>query len=282
MKSVLYCIVSVTLYAQPVPPLDALLRKVADAAARFPVTAVHYSARETLQQKAPAPIKTKHGIQVGGSPAQQVHLDQREIVSWYGLGAPPSAPQALTEYRKVLSVDGKRMAGASAEEFERELRAAGSRDKEKLRQDFEKQGLHGTATDFGQLLLLFTKTKQSEYAFSLGASERIGADQAQVIHFEQRTGEAALKIAEGRRRIKEPLQGELWIRESDGAPLRITLTALRRQGDHEVRDEARVEYDSLASGVILPAAVVHRRFVDDELAGEDLYRYSDWHRADKP
>jgi hypothetical protein len=275
VKRLLCSLTFVIAQAQPHPDLDSLLQKVADAAARFPITAVRYSAREILQQKAATPAKTKHGVRVGGSAAQPVHLDEREIVSWYGFSAPRGAPQALAEYRKPA-------ASCSAEEFEHELHAAGDREKEKLRQDFEKQGLHGTATDFGQLLLLFSKTKQSEYAFSLGSSERIGADQAQVIHFEQRAGDAALKIAEGRRRIKEPLTGELWIRQSDGAPLRITLTALRRQGDREVRDDARVEYDSLASGVVLPAAVVHRRFVNDELAGEDVYRYSDWRQADKP
>jgi hypothetical protein len=267
------------LLAQPLfaqPDLDAILRRVADAAARFPTDAVRYSAKETLQQKAPVPAKEKHGIRIGGKTGQlPVHLDQREIVSWYGFSAPRGAPQALIEYRKPA-------ASSSQDEFQRELRGAGEREKEKLRQDFEKQGLHGTATDFGQLLLLFTRTKQSEYAFSLGSSEHIGADPAQVIRFEQRTGDAALKIAEGRRRIKEPLSGVLWVRESDGAPLRITLTALRRQGDREVRDEARVDYLALASGALLPAAVVHRRFVNDELAGEDVYRYADWRQADKP
>jgi hypothetical protein len=264
------------LFAQPDQSLDPLLRKVADAAARFPAVAVQYVARETLQQKAAATAKTtKHGVRVGGTAAQSVQLDQREIVSWYGFSAPRGAPQAIAEYRKPA-------AACTAEEFQRELRGAGEREKQKLRQDFEKQGLRGTATDFGQLLLLFSKTKQAEYAFSLGSPGRIGADSVQVIRFEQRAGDAALKIAEGRRRIKEPLAGELWVRESDGVPLRITLTSLRRQGDREVRDEARVEYDSLASGVILPAAVVHRRFVDDELAGEDVYRYSDWRQADKP
>jgi hypothetical protein len=275
------------LLAQPLfaqPDLDGILRRVADAAARFPTDSVHYCAKETLQQKAAAPAKEKHGIRIGGKADRQQppRLDQREIVSWYAFSAPRGAPQALTEYRRVLSVDGKSAAASGADEFQRELLVAGEREKEKLRQDFEKQGLHGTATDFGQLLLLFTRTKQSEYAFSLGSSEHIGADSAQVIRFEQRTGDAALKIAEGRKRIKEPLTGELWVRESDGAPLRITLTALRRQGDHEVRDEARVDYLSLASGALLPAAVVHRRFVNDELAGEDVYRYADWRQADKP
>ena len=263
------------LFAQPDQSLDPLLRKVADAAARFPADAVQYSAKETLQQKAAAPSQAKHGVRVGGTAAQSVHLDQREIISWYGFSAPRGAPQAIAEYRKPAAV-------CSAEEFQRELREAGERAKQKLRLDFEKQGLRGTATDFGQLLLLFSKSKQSEYAFSLGSPGRIGADAAQVIRFEQRTGDAALKIAEGRRRIKEPLTGELWVRESDGVPLRITLTALRRQGDREVRDEARVDYNPLASGALLPAAVVHRRFVDDELAGEDVYRYSDWRQADKP
>jgi hypothetical protein len=264
------------LYAQPGLDLESILRRVADAAARFPAVAVHYSAKETLQQKAAAPAKTtKHGVRVGGNAAQPVHLDQREIISWYGFSAPQGSPQVIAEYRKPV-------ASCSADEFQRELRGAGEREKQKLREDFEKQGLRGAATDFGQLLLLFSKTRQREYAFSLGSSERIGADQAQVIRFEQRTGDAALKITEGRRRIKEPLTGELWVRESDGAPLRITLTALRRQGDREVRDEARVDYDSLGSGVLLPAAVVHRRFVDDELAGEDVYRYSEWRQADKP
>lgn len=279
MKGFLCCLTFIgaqALYAQPGPDLESLLRKVAGAAARFPALAVQYSAKETLQQKAAAPAKTtKHGVRVGGSPAQPVQLDQREIVSWYGFSAPRGAPQAIAEYRKPA-------AGSSADEFQRELRAASEREKQKLRQDFEKQGLRGTATDFGQLLLLFSGSKQSEYAFSLGSPGRIGADVAQVIRFEQRAGDAALKIAEGRRRIKEPLAGELWVRESDGVPLRITLTALRRQGDREVRDEARVDYNPLATGALLPAAVVHRRFVDDQLAGEDVYRYSDWRQADKP
>ena len=72
-----------------------------------------------------------------------------------------------------------------------------------------------------------------------------------------------------------PLVGTLWLRESDGAPVRITVVAARRD-KVEIRDEAEVEYQEVAHGVILPASLLHRRFFDGTLHSEDRAQYAEW------
>jgi len=44
----------------------------------------------------------------------------------------------------------------------------------------------------------------------------------------------------------------------------------------EIRDEASVEYAPTAAAAVLPASVVYRRYVDNELKVENVSRYSDW------
>ena len=76
--------------------------------------------------------------------------------------------------------------------------------------------------------------------------------------------------------MNQPLSGELWVRDSDFMPLRITLNVTRREQHEEVRDEARVDYELKANGILLPASVVYRRLRNDELSVENVYEYSDW------
>jgi hypothetical protein len=76
--------------------------------------------------------------------------------------------------------------------------------------------------------------------------------------------------------VKKPLSGQLWVRESDYQPLRITLTATRQLESEEIRDEASVDYAPTAAGAVLPASVTYRRYVDNELKVENVSQYSDW------
>ncbi len=204
-------------------------------------------------------------------------MKDREIVSCYALSSFKSSPEALHEFRQVVSVDGKIVTPEdSARQKLRATLTSTDAAKKALVTDFEKSGLTIAATDFGQLVLLFTKANLRKYAFESQSTGLVGADRAIVIAFHQNAGNESVKIVEPGKQVREPLSGQLWVRESDFLPLRITLNVLRRQQHEEIRDEARVDYESKANGTILPASVVYRRYVNDELHVENIYEYSDW------
>lgn len=209
-------------------------------------------------------------------------MRDREIVSYYGFSSFASAPEALREIREVASVDGKSIeqpAGARA----KLKKVVTSRDdfrKEQMLKDFEKENLNGAAIDFGQLILLFTRSNLDKYTFELNNTGMVGADRTLVISFRQNGGGASLHISDAGKKVERPLQGEVWVREGDYLPLRVTLKAVRLDHKIEVRDEASVDYAPNSAGLILPAAVVYRRFLNDKLYVENTYQYSDWQPLD--
>jgi hypothetical protein len=161
----------------------------------------------------------------------------------------------------------------------REILTNGSdRGKKELAVQFEKANLVVSATDFSQLILLFRKANLGNYSFAARGSELVGADRSLVFDFRQGAGGEALRLSEPGKVTREPLKGQIWIREMDAIPLRITLHAASIEGGKKIRDEARVDYDARPDGMILPAAVTYRRFVDDELRVENVSQYVDWHR----
>ena len=132
------------------------------------------------------------------------------------------------------------------------------------------------ATDFGQLILLFTKSNQAKYDFTLRGSALVGADRAMILDFSQRAGAEALRVTEPGHEVREPLTGQIWIRELGFVPLRISLETSRHDGSRTIRDEARVDYEPKADGMVLPVSIVYRRFVNEELSVEGIYAYTDW------
>jgi hypothetical protein len=104
----------------------------------------------------------------------------------------------------------------------------------------------------------------------------VGTDRALVISFRQIEGNASLRISEPGRKMRIPVQGELYVREEDDLVLRITITVGRLDGTVEIRDEAAVDYSPNPSSAILPVSVLYRRFLNDRLYFENTYRYSDW------
>jgi hypothetical protein len=77
----------------------------------------------------------------------------------------------------------------------------------------------------------------------------------------------------GNQSVHRPLQGMLYVRKSDGLPLRIQAWAEHPDAKRTIRDEAAVEYALSTHGFLMPASVVHRHLVDGELKTENLYRY---------
>src|SRR5258708_20110029 len=144
-----------------------------------------------------------------------------------------------------------------------------ARARKVLQADFDKTGLAIAAVDFGQLILLFTKTNLEKYTFASQSTGLIGADRAVVIAFRQNAGAESFRIVESGKQVNEPLSGELWVRDSDFMPLRITLTVSRHEQLEEIRHQAHVDYEIKAGGTLLPASVVYRRYRSDQLSGED-------------
>jgi hypothetical protein len=268
--------------AQNTPANDALvvraLPEIAKLASNFWHSAPDYTALETLRQN--ALIMPKRRLRVGGKAVQapKPEIKNREIVSYYAISFFTSRPEALHEFRQIVSVDGKTIADGNIARGKLRSTIDGKNDhaKKALLDDFDKANLTVSATDFGQLVLLFTRANLQKYKFESKTKEMVGADRTMVIAFHQSAGGEALRITEAGKRVNEPLSGQMWIRESDYQPLRITLNATRRDESEEIRDEARVDYASVSAGTFLPASVVYRRHLNGKLVAESTSEYSDW------
>jgi len=58
------------------------------------------------------------------------------------------------------------------------------------------------------------------------------------------------------------MNGELWVRLSDGMPLRITAAVEQSNPNHRIRDESTVEFTRSSFGIVTPLLAMHRHFVD--------------------
>ena len=257
--------------------------EIARQASDFWHSAPDYMARETMKQKALTTQKRRLRFGAKATEAPKPAMKDREIVSYYAISFFNARREALHEFRDIVSIDGKEPEGLGAapanvvrERLAATLSAKSDRAKQDLVDDFEKAALSVAATDFGQLILLFTRGNLSKYTFSLKSKQQVGVDRALVIGFQQNTGGESLRITEPGRKVNQPLSGELWVRESDYVPLRITLTSKHLDEGDEIRDEAQVDYLSRSRGVFLPAAIVYRRYIKNTMVVENIAEYTDW------
>ncbi len=250
------------------------LRRTGEEADVFAQQASKLLATETLRQRAlKAPPRFRpRVVQEKFEP----HYQAREIVSEYGFSALHEAPDRLHEFRRVTAVDGRvvERAEKARETLTMGVKSDDDRLKKKLLRDFEKYGLQGAATDFGQLILLFRGRSLGQFEFRRTGEQRLGAETAAVYAFAQREGPQALTIFEERSALRQRLTGEIWVRQSDGVPLRIRLTTQRKVDDRVLFDEADVDYTMSPHGFVVPASVVHRQYSGSLLVVENLFQYS--------
>jgi hypothetical protein len=267
--------------AQP-PSLEQIQNRLAEEAAVFLHIAPQTFAEETLQQRAVKP-RPRFRLRIGDDALTPLppRYQTREIVSEYSYSSFKASPTFLHEFRQVFSIDGQQVL---AQEKARQslslgMRSQDDRLKKRMLEQFEKHGLIGTVTDFGQLILLFVKRRLPEYEFRIVGETRLGADPVIKVAYRQVKGAQALTIFEGSKAIHQPLQGEIWVRKPDLAPLRITLESAREEKDQPVlRDQASVDYLMSQHGVMLPVAVVHRQFNGELLTAENIFRYSSFRK----
>jgi hypothetical protein len=257
--------------------LPEILSRVSEEAEVFRHVAPEVLAEETLTQrgiKPPGRFRPRVGAAVTKTTAAA--LQTREIVSEYSLGAFKDAPQSLHEFRQVVSVDGHSVSSAASARKTLVLGLSSSDDhaKKRMLEEFQKHGLSTAVVDFGPLLMLFTNKQIGNYHFELAGTDRMGADQVQIVSYRQVSGPDRMLVFQGRQAIHQPIEGRIYARMPDGRPMRITITESREAGKHKFRDEATVDYVQNTNGFVAPVAVTHKGYADDQLMVEDEFRYT--------
>ncbi|MFN3325273.1 MAG: hypothetical protein ACK5AZ_17405 [Bryobacteraceae bacterium] len=261
--------------------LERALSRISEEAEVFAMMAPKALGKEVLVQKAAVP-GSRFRPRVGAAATQPppLRIREREIVSEYGFSHFQEAPEALHEFRQVVSVDGRQV--AQLEKARATLTAGLLSDDDRLKKqmlrDFERHGLVGAASDFGQLILLFTKRRIGNFAFRPEGNVRIGADRAWVLIFSQFEGGESLTIFEGNRAVRKRLEGKIWLREPDLLPIRIMVESERQEKNATVRDTGTVDYEMSPHGALLPVSVIHRQHAGGQLMVENRFRYSDFRR----
>jgi hypothetical protein len=253
--------------------LPAPIHELTHQASLFWGSAPNWYCRETLRQRSAVIPGKPRRIHFSLPAAPSTEPASREIVSWYGFSGYGQNSEAIRELREIVSVDGKAVSRHPAPDgFLKVLLGRDDVARQSLVETFQSTTIGDAPLDFGQLVMLFTRRSIERYTFTAAGQDLIGAERVVVYRYSQQTGSPGLHL-DGNTTI--PLTGAIYLRDSDSAPLRISVTAVRKDKT-EIRDESQVDYEEVTHGVILPASLVHRRFVNGKLFAEDRAQYADW------
>ncbi len=264
--------------AFPQPSVPELLARVAEEAEVLQQNAPKSLTEETLQQRALLP-PSRFRPRIGSAATEPAkpRFQLREIVSEYSVGPlQNSESRNLVEYRVVTSVDGRRIQSQESARHALSLGVQSNDDRVRKRmlEDFARHGLVDIATDYGMILLAFSKRGQAGMRIAPTGENRIGPNDAVLLAWEQTSAAAGELEFRGKRVARRPLQGILWVRKSDGLPLRVeTWVEYVAPSKHKIRDEATVDYILSTHGFLTPASVRHRHLIDSQIVTENLYRY---------
>jgi hypothetical protein len=264
------------------PPAE-ILSRVAEEAEVFQDNAPKALTQETLEQRAVMPSgPPRFHPRVGGKAAPpsdpgKPRMQIREIVSEYSVAPLKDSPSHnLVEFRQVVSVDGRTLQSAEKARHALSLgvHSADDRLRKRMIEDFARHGLVDIATDYGLILLAFTKRGQAQMKIAPAGESRIGPDDAIVLRWQQTSAAAGELEFHGKQVERLALEGNLYVRKSDGLPLRVEAWAQHVDVmNHRIRDEAAVDYVQSTHGFLTPVSVLHRHRVDNQLITENLYRY---------
>jgi hypothetical protein len=262
----------------PPPKLDAILSRVAEEADALQQNIPNTLTEETFEQRAVLP-PSRFKPRVGASAVEPAkpRLQVRQIVSEYTVGTfQETTSHDLHEFRQVVSVDGHPVQSVENARHALSLgiRSEDDRIRKRMLENFARYGLVDIATDYGLILLEFSKRGLQNLQIRPGATTNIGPDTALALLWKQKTDAGGQLEFAGRRTVRAPLEGILWVRQADGLPLRVEAWAEYRDAQqHVVRDQAVVDYAPSSHGFLTPVSVVHRHLVNGNLLTENLYRY---------
>ena len=256
-----------------------MLEALARTAGLFARTAPSLRARETLEQHGRRGdmqiLKRGRNHELKEISFQLPEsFEDHEVVSDYSLGPIPGVG-GFHELRKTLMVD---KLPPSEDAKPRHSMTLGSDEdgetRKKLLEGLELDRLAGAATDFGPLLLLFTEARQRDTRFTPGVTRNLAGNAVLILKYRQTAGTGSLAEFRNSREVKHMPEGEIWFREQDLLPVRITLNTEEQLAPRYVlRNEAEVEYQPTKFG-LAPHSVTHRQFLNEQLLVENQFRYS--------
>ena len=275
MRFLLGVLLAAPAISQTAEDARAILRRVSEEAGVFARTAPDLVTQETLRQLS-LRKKKRFRPRIGAAALRPPDLEyqSRQIVSEYAYGKLKESA-GLHEFRQVITVDGKPVQSSEAarKTLVLGIRSPDDAARRQLLKDFERYGLYGAATDFGQLILLFTREKLGDYAFSAGGKRLLGADSVVVLRYRSHPGKGSLVVFDDKQAHHLEISGELWVRASDYVPLRVTLIAPRTEHETVSVTEASVDYAPSAHSVVTPVSALHREIVSQVVTMENQFRY---------
>jgi hypothetical protein len=263
------------------PQLQKILDRVSEEAEVFHQSASRLIASERLLhrgRKSPPRIR----MSTGADPQlNTLGYLEREIISEYGFASFKEAPESIREFRQVVSVDGRQVAGLekARETLTMNIKSDDDRLRKKMLQEFERHaGLVGAATDFGQIILMFRRRALDRYEFTLphGRKDTVGLEKVAVVSYRQKESKDGARVFHGRQMTIIPTRGEIWVRESDLLPLRIIVVIPSIEDKMEVIHTGEADYEQTRFGILLPRAVRYTRKEGGLNMVENFAFYSDY------
>lgn len=259
--------------------------RVSEEAEAFLRIAPEVLGTEKLHQRAQKPPSRFHprvgAAAVSAPPAPQ--WKEHDIVSEYGFASFSGESGAIHELREVISVDGKKVSDTkkAQDALAKAITATDDARKKEVLKEFEKYGLTGAVTDFGQLLLLFTRRQVERYEFVAQGARMIGPDRALVFAYKQIDGPEALTLFDEKHNDQVhhlKVEGEIRVRATDFVPLQITIAAHEGDAPNSIREEAAVSYAMSPYGALLPTSTEHRELRAGKIVAENQFVYVDFHK----
>lgn len=258
--------------------------RVSEEADAFAKLAPQVLGTEKLHQAAMKP-KSRFHPRVGAAAMQPPPAvwTERNITSEYGFAAFSGEAGAIHELRQVTTVDGKKVEDTKKAQsaLAKAITASDDIRKKAMLKEFEKYGLMGAVTDFGQLLLLFTRRDLERFEFTARGEKMIGYDRALIFGYKQIDGPEALTLfEENKHDLMRHLrvEGEIRVRAQDFVPLQITLDAQQGDAPNSLREEAAVTYAMSKYGALLPVSTEHRELRAGKVVAENRFAYTDFQR----
>ncbi len=268
--------------------MGELLEALGRASATFSRSAPGLTARETLTQRG-----RQGSMEVGAARRDRLkYKDFRipadfrihEVVSNYSFGQIGNPP-VIHEVRTIVSFDQMPVEGDAEVRHALTLgrKSPDDETKKKLLEDLEHSQLTGAVTDFGEVLLLFTAARQNNYTFAFERRADLMSEPFFIVRYQQVSGLEGVTEFRERAEERHAAEGEIWMRQKDLLPLRVTVITVEKLSDrYTLRNEAEVNYQPTSFG-LAPSTVTHKQSLNDDLLVENNFSYSDYHgRAPNP
>jgi hypothetical protein len=255
--------------------------RVSEEAEAFQRLAPQVLGEETLHQRSMKPPSRFHPrIGNAATTAPKSEWQERTIVSEYAFTALSGADSGeLHEIRQVTTVDGKKIEDTKKAQaaLAKAITANDDGRKKVLLKQFEKYGLLGAVTDYGQALLLFTRRNMERYEFTPKGSNWLNGQSVRVYSYKQLDGPETVTVIEEKRNdhVRHMrIEGELWVRTDTLVPVRIIMASRQGSGEDQVIEEASIDYGMSQFGALLPLKTEHRETRGGKIAAENQFVYS--------